>query len=202
MIRKLWILWYIRKFKDAYLVLLFGKLIKNLFDKNEVENLTNFVKFRLFKVFLKLRGYKLCIWKYMYTCKLYFVLTLCHVWFPSNHPIGFHSLCDNGIGSKLVPFHFGWHVLPYCLWGEDVSWLCVGEAVAHGAKRPHAKEVIFDALSLLPMGIEKNLEGMGEATTHGAKRLREDNIMLVVNRWIPWLVYVVVWYICDKLPYV
>ena len=61
MIRKSWILWYIRKFKDAYLVLLFGKLIENLFDKNEVENVTNFVEVRLFKVFLKLPRYKLCI---------------------------------------------------------------------------------------------------------------------------------------------
>ena len=32
-------------------------------DKNEIENLTNFVKVRLFKVFLKLTGYKLCISK-------------------------------------------------------------------------------------------------------------------------------------------
>ena len=55
MIRKSWILWYIRKFKDAYL------LIENLFDKNEVENLINIVEVRLFKVFLKLLGYKLCI---------------------------------------------------------------------------------------------------------------------------------------------
>ena len=35
----------------------------------------------------------------------------------------------------------------------------MGEASAHGAKRPHAKEVLFDALSLLPIGGEKNLEG-------------------------------------------
>ena len=63
----------------------------------------------------------------------------------------------------------------------------MGEAVAHGAKRLHAREVIFDALSLLPMGAEKNLEGMGEVTVHGAKSLhtREDNIMPVVNGWIP-----------------
>ena len=47
----------------------------------------------------------------------------------------------------------------------------VGEAAAHGAKRPHAREVLFDALSLLPMGGEKNLEGMGEAAVHGAKSL-------------------------------
>ena len=65
--------------------------------------------------------------------------------------------------------------------------LCVGEAAAHEAKRPHAREVLFDALSLLPMGGEKNLEGMGEAAVHGAKSLhtREDNIMPIVNGWIP-----------------
>ena len=64
--------------------------------------------------------------------------------------------------------------------------MCVSEAAAHGAKRPHAKEVPFDMLSLLPMGGEKNLEGMGEAAAYGAKRLhiREDNIMSVVNGWI------------------
>ena len=62
----------------------------------------------------------------------------------------------------------------------------MGEATAHGAKRPHAREILFDALSLLPMGGEKNLGGMGEATVHGARSLqtREDNIMPVVNGWI------------------
>ena len=117
---------------------------------------------------------------------------------------GFCSLCDNGIRSRSVPFRFGWHVLPYCPRGEEVPWLCVGEAVVHRAKRPHAKEFLFEALSLLPMGGEKNLEGMGEATVHRAKSLhtKEDNIMLVVNEWISWPVYVVVKYICDNLPYV
>ena len=109
---------------------------------------------------------------------------------------GFRNICDNEIRSRSVPFHFGWHVLPYCPRGEEVPWLCVGEAVVHRAKRPHAKEVLFNALSLLPMGGEKNLEGMDEATIHGA------NIMQVVNGWIPWPVYVIVWYICDNLPYV
>ena len=63
----------------------------------------------------------------------------------------------------------------------------MSEATAHGAKRPHAREVLFDALSLLPMGGEKNLEGMGEAAVHRAKSLhtKEDNIVLVVNGWIP-----------------
>ena len=65
--------------------------------------------------------------------------------------------------------------------------MCVGEVATHRAKRPHAKVVLFDALSLLPIGGEKNLEGMGEAVVHGAKSLhtKEDNIMPVVNGWIP-----------------
>ena len=59
----------------------------------------------------------------------------------------------------------------------------MGEAAIHRAKRPHAKEVRFNALFLLPMVGEKNLEGMGEAAVHGAKSLhtREDNIMPIVN---------------------
>ena len=64
--------------------------------------------------------------------------------------------------------------------------MCVGEVAAHGAKRPHAREVLFDTLSLLPMGGEKNFEGVGEATVHEAKSLhtREDNIMPIMNGWI------------------
>ena len=63
----------------------------------------------------------------------------------------------------------------------------MGEAAVHGAKRLHAREVLFDTLFLLPMGGEKNLKGMGEATVYGAKSLhtRQDNIMPVVNGWIP-----------------
>ena len=63
----------------------------------------------------------------------------------------------------------------------------MGEATTHGAKRPHTREVLFDMLSLLPMGGEKNLEGMGEAIIHRAKSLhtKEDNIIPVVNGWIP-----------------
>ena len=63
----------------------------------------------------------------------------------------------------------------------------MGEVAAHGARRPHAREVLFDALSLLPMEGEKNLEGIDEVAVHGAKSLhiREDNIMPVANGWIP-----------------
>ena len=34
-------------------------------DNNEAENLTNFMKVRLFKIFLKLPRYKLCVSKYI-----------------------------------------------------------------------------------------------------------------------------------------
>ena len=47
----------------------------------------------------------------------------------------------------------------------------MGKVAAHGAKRPHAREVLFGVLSLLSMGGEKNLDGMGEATVHGTKSL-------------------------------
>ena len=62
----------------------------------------------------------------------------------------------------------------------------MSKAAVHGAKRPHAREVLFDMLSLLSIGGEKKLEGMGEAVVHRATSLhtREDNIMLVVNWWI------------------
>ena len=65
--------------------------------------------------------------------------------------------------------------------------MCVGEAAVYGAKRLHAREVLFNALSLLPMGGKKNLEDMGKAAVHVAKILhtRENNIMPVVNGWIP-----------------
>ena len=63
----------------------------------------------------------------------------------------------------------------------------MGAATIHKAKRPHVKEVLFDVLSLLPMVGEKIFEGMGEVAVHGAKSLhtRENNIMPVVNGWIP-----------------
>ena len=124
--------------------------------------------------------------------------------FPMIIRFGFCSLCDNGIKSRSVSFHFRWRVLSYCPWEEEIPWLCVGEDAAYGVKRPHAREVLFDTLALLPMEGEKNLEGMGEVAIHGAKSLhtRKDNIMPIVNGWIPWPVYVVVWYIWDKLPYV
>ena len=61
--------------------------------------------------------------------------------------------------------------------------MCVGEATAHRAKKSHVREVLFDALSMLPIGGEKNLESMGEAAIHGAKSLhtRENNIIPIVN---------------------
>ena len=65
--------------------------------------------------------------------------------------------------------------------------MCVSEATVHRAKRPHAKEILFDAFSLLAMRERQNFKSMSEATAHGAKRLhtKEDNIMQIVNGWIP-----------------
>ena len=52
--------------KWRYLSLLvIWEIDRKSFDKNEVENLTNFVEVKLFKVFLKLPKYKLCVSKYM-----------------------------------------------------------------------------------------------------------------------------------------
>ena len=53
--------------------------------------------------------------------------------------------------------------------------------------RDHMQERSYLTHSLLPIGGEKNLEGMGEVAVHGAKSLhtKEDNIMPVVNGWIP-----------------
>ena len=150
MIRKSWILWYIIKFKDAYLVLLCGKLIENLLTRMKLKTLQTLWSLDYLR-FLKLPRYKLCVQSNV-TCELYVVLTPCHVWFPMIIRFGFRSLCDNGIKSRSVPFYFGWHVLPCCPWGEEVHWLCVGKAAIHGAKRPHAKELLFDALSLLLIG--------------------------------------------------
>ena len=56
------------------------EIVRKSFDKNEVENLTNFVEVRLFKIFLKLSGYKLYIWKEMYIVSF--------MWFWH------HAMCD------------------------------------------------------------------------------------------------------------
>ena len=138
------------------------------------------------------------------TCELCVVLALCQVWFLGDNPIWFYSLCDNRSKSKSVPFHFGWHILPCYPWGEEVPWLCVGKAAAHGAKRPHAKEVLFDAFSLLAMGGETQPWGYGWGCyPWGQKTTYQRGQYYGSCEWVdPLLVYVIVWYICDKLPYV
>ena len=116
---------------------------------------------------------------------------------------GFRSVCDNGIRSRLVPFHFGWHILPCCPWGEEVPWLCVGEVATMGPKDHMQKKSYLTCSPCCPWE-RQNVESMGEAAAYGAKRLHttEDNIMPIVNGWIPWPVYVVVCYLCDNLPYI
>ena len=53
--------------------------------------------------------------------------------------------------------------------------------------RDYMQERSYLTRSLLPMGGKKNLEDMGKAAVHVAKILhtRENNIMPVVNGWIP-----------------
>ena len=193
MIRKSWILWYIRKFKDAYLVLLCGKLLENLLTRMKLKTLQALWKLDYLRFF-----WNHLVINYVFERKC---IPVSFMWFwhhamcdfPVITRFGFHSFCDNGIKSRSVPFYFGWRVLPYCSWGEEVPWLCVGEAAIHGAKRPHAREALFDVLSLLLMGGEKNLEGTGEAAVHVAKSLHTRE--LVVNGWIPWPV------LCGSVVY-
>ena len=52
-----------QKIKKYLSCLVTWEIDRKSLDKNEVENLTNFVEARLFKVFLKLPGYKLCVSK-------------------------------------------------------------------------------------------------------------------------------------------
>ena len=115
---------------------------------------------------------------------------------------GFRSLCDNGIRSRLVPFHFGWRVLSCCPWGKrflDCVWV---RLLPWGQETTCKRGPIWRTLCY-PWGREK-LWGYGWGCCPWAKSLhtKKDNIMPVVNGWISRLVYVVVWYICDKLPHV
>ena len=51
MIRNSWILWYIRKFKDVYLVLLCGKLIENLLTRMKLKTLQTLWKLDYLRFF-------------------------------------------------------------------------------------------------------------------------------------------------------
>ena len=90
---------------------------------------------------------------------LFWTYAMCD--FPVITRFDFYRLCDNGIRFRSVPFHFGWHILPCYPWGEEVPWFCVVETATHGTKRPHAKEVLFDVFSLLPMGGKTKPWGYG-----------------------------------------
>ena len=138
------------------------EIVRNSFDKNEVENHTNFVEVRLFKVFLKLSGYKLCIWKEIYTCELYVVLTPCYVWFRvyvvltpcyvSFMWFWHHAMCDFPVIGDLVFVVFVTTELnlgqcPFTL--DDAFFLAV-----HGGKR------FLDCVwvKLLPMGSRDHMQ--------------------------------------------
>ena len=65
---------------------------------------------------------------------------------------------------------------------------CVWVRLLPMGPRDHMQEKSYLMRSLYyPWGERKNLEDMGEVAVHGAKNLhtKEDNIMPVVNGWIP-----------------
>ena len=109
------------------------------------------------------------------TCEFYVVLTPCHVRFLDNHPIWFpKSLwqwCQIQVNilslwmTRSSPLPIGGRgSLIVCGWDYYTT---------HGVKRPQAKDVIFDAFSLLPMrketkfwGYRWNCYPWGQVTTY------------------------------------
>ena len=124
MIRKSWILWFIRKFKDAYLVLLCGKLIENLLTRMKLKTLQTLWKLDYLRFFWNYLDINYVFEKKCIPVSFMWFWHYAMYDFPVITRFGLRSLCDNGIKSRSVPFHFGWHVLLYCPWGEEVPWLC------------------------------------------------------------------------------
>ena len=95
------------------------------------------------------------------------------------------SQCPFILDDAFFPTAHGGKRFLDCVWMRPLS---IGP-------KDHMQERSYLTRSLLPMGEEKNLKGMGETVVHRAKSLhtKEENIMPVVNGWIPWPVYVVVW---------
>ena len=187
MIRKSWIFWYIIKFKDSYFVLLCGKLIKNLLTRMKLTTLQTLWKLDYLKFFwnyLDINYLFQSICNLGVLCGFNTMPCVISQWSPYLVSVVFVTT-ESNLGQ--CPFILDDAFFPATHGGEEIPWLCVDEAAAHGAKRPYARDVLFDTLSLLPMAGEKNLKGMSEATIRGAKKLhtREDNIMSIVNRWIP-----------------
>ena len=56
-----WILWYTRKFKDVYHIMLLGRLMQNILTRNGFKDFENIVDIWLLKYLMKLLGIKLCI---------------------------------------------------------------------------------------------------------------------------------------------
>ena len=77
-----------------------------------------------------------------------------------------------------------------CPWGERKILRVWVRLLPMGPKDHMQKRSYLMCSPYCAWGERKNLKGTGEATTHGAKILHtiKDNIMPVVNWWIPWLV--------------
>ena len=116
----------------------------------------------------------------------------------------FHSFCDNGVRSRSCPFTLD-DAFFLVTHREKMFLNCVWVRLQPMRPKDRMQKRSYLTHSpCYPRGERQNLKDMGEVVAHGAKRLhtKENNIMLVENGWIPWPVHVVVWYICDKLPYV
>ena len=61
--KEIWIYGILENLKMLILSCIIWEIDKKSLDKNEIENLTNFVEVRLFKVSLKLLVYELCVSK-------------------------------------------------------------------------------------------------------------------------------------------
>ena len=202
LIRKSWMLWYIRKFKDAYLVMLCVKLIENLLTRMKLKTLQILWKLDYLRFF-----WNYLVINYVFEKKC---IPMSFMWFWHNamcdFPVitrfSFHSLCDNGIKSRLVPFHFGWPVLPYFPWGEEVPWLCVGEPMG---PRDHMQERSYLTHSLCcPWGERKTLKVWVRLLSMGPRVCIQERT-ISCQLWMggsPDQSMWVVWYICDNLPYV
>ena len=140
MIRKSWILWYIRKFKDAYLVLLCGKLLENLLTRMKLKTLQALWKLDYLRFF-----WNHLVINYVFERKC---IPVSFMWFW-HHAMcdflmitrfGFSSLYDNGIKSRSVPFTL-----------DDVFFPAV-----HGGKR------FLDCVwvRLLPIGPRDHMQKM------------------------------------------
>ena len=86
--------------------------------------------------------------------------------FPVIARFDFCSLCDNGVKSRSVPFHFGWRVLP-CAHGGKRFLDCMWVRLLPMGPKDHMQKRSYLTRSLCcPWGERQNFEGMDETVAH------------------------------------